>query len=184
MLYILGGASRSGKTLLSRRCVREKQIPYFPLDGLFGALVNGSKEFDVKYADSLMERPVKMWPLTKELLKFFLSEEREYLVEGDTVLPSQINEFIAEGKDIKCCFLGYTQLTKDQKLAMVRQYHQGEKDWTKDISDEEMLRLIEEMIQFSKYLEQECMKYGIKYFDVSHDFEGVRNSAFEYLFGE
>ncbi len=44
--------------------------------------------------------------------------------------------------------------------------------------------MIDEMIQFSKYLQEECVKCGIKYFDVSHDFEGVRNAAFEYLFAE
>jgi ATP-dependent Zn protease len=38
MLYIIGGASRSGKTLLARRAVVEKKIPYFPMDALFGAL--------------------------------------------------------------------------------------------------------------------------------------------------
>jgi len=184
MLYVIGGASRSGKTLLSRRVVAEKQIPYFPLDALFGALAHGAPELGVRYESSLMDRPVKMWPLVKHLLNTFLKEEREYLVEGDSILPSQINEFIVEQKPVKCCFLGYTDLTKDEKLSLIRQYHQGEIDWTKNISDKEMLIMIDEMIEFSKYLEQECAKYSIKYFDVSHDFESVRNEAFEYLFAQ
>jgi hypothetical protein len=184
MLYILAGASRSGKTLLARRAVTEKQIPYFPLDALFGALANGAPEFGVKYENSLMERPVKMWPLTKPLFDIFLDEEQDYLVEGDSLLPSQIQELLAEQKKIRCCFLGYTELNKEEKLALVRQYHQGDIDWTKSISDEEILPMINEMIKFSKYLKDECLKYGIKYFDVSHDFEGVRNTAFEYLFAE
>ena len=182
MLYVIGGASRSGKTLLARRAVTEKQIPYFPIDALFGALAHGAPEFGVKYQDSLMERPVKMWPITKHLFNFFFKEEQEYLIEGDSFLPSQINELLVEQKPIRCCFLGYTDLTKDEKLALVRQYHQGDIDWTRGISDEEMLTMIDEMIQFSKHLQKDCAKYGIKYFDVSHDFEGVRNTAFEYLF--
>ncbi len=184
MLYVIGGASRSGKTLLSRRAVFEKQIPYFPLDALFGALVHGAPELGVQYEDSFINRPIKMWPLAKHLFNMFLKEERDYLIEGDSILPSQINELIADQKQIKCCFLGYAELTKEEKLALVRQFHQGDIDWTKDLPDEKMLPMIDEMIEFSKYLQQECAKYGIKYFDISHDFEGVRDAAFEYLFAE
>lgn len=184
MLYVLGGASRSGKTLLSRRAVDEKKIPYFPLDALFWTLAKGAPEVGVRYEDPLVERAVHMWKLAKHLLGSFLREERGYLIEGDSIVPSQVNELIAEGKSVRCCFLGYTQLTKDEKLTLVRQHHQGDIDWTRKIPDEEMLPMIDEMIEFSKYLKQECAKYNIKYFDVSHDFEGVRNEAFEYLFAE
>lgn len=184
MLYIIGGASRSGKTLLARRAVVEKQIPYFPLDGLFGMLAHGAPEFGVRYESSLLERPVKMWPLSKHLFNFFFKEEGKYLIEGDTILPSQIHELIAEQKPVRCCFFGYTELTKEEKLALVREHHQGDIDWTKGISDQEMLPMVDEMIQFSKYLKEECAKYDIKYFDVSHDFENVRNEAFDYLFAE
>ncbi len=182
MLYVIGGASRSGKTLLARRAVTEKQIPYFPLDALFGTLAHGAPESGVRYEDSLLDRPIKMWPLAKHLFNFFFKEEQNYLIEGDSILPNQIHELIVEEKPIKCCFFGYAELTKNEKLSLVRQHHQGDIDWTKGISDEEMLTMIDEMIQFSKYLQQECSKYGIKYFDVSHDFKGVRDKAFEYLF--
>ncbi len=182
MLYVLGGTPRSGKTLLSRRAVAEKQIPYFPLDALFYMLVQGAPEFGVHYDNALVERPLKMWRLTKHLFGSLAEDEREYLIEGDSILPSQISELIGEGKPIKGCFLGYTELTTDEKFSMIRTYHQGDIDWTKDMADEKLLPMIDEMIEFSKFLKEECSKYGIKYFDVSHDFEGVRNQAFEYLF--
>lgn len=182
MLYVIGGASRSGKTLLSRRVVVEKQIPYFPLDALFSALAHTAPEFGVRYEDSFTDRPTKMWQLAKHLLNAISNEEKDYLIEGDSILPSQINELIVEGKQIRCCFFGYTELTKNEKLALIRQYNQGEIDWTQRISDEEMLPRIEKKIQFSKYLQEECAKYGIKYFDISHDFESTQNEAFEYLF--
>jgi hypothetical protein len=131
-----------------------------------------------------MDRPTKMWPLVKPLLGFFFDEEQDYLVEGDSMLPKQIHELLLEQKPVRCCFLGYTNMTKDEKLSLVRQYHQGNIDWTRGISDAEMLPMIDEMIQFSKHLQEECGQYGIKYFDISHDFDAVRNEAFEYLFAE
>lgn len=184
MLYVLGGAARSGKTILARRAVVEKQIPYFPLDALFGALAHGAPQFGVRYEDSFIDRANNLWPLAKHLLDVFFKEESKYLIEGDSLIPNRVNKLIVEGQSIKCCFLGYAELTKEEKLALVRQYHQGKIDWTKGISDEEMLPMIDDMIQFSKYLKEECAKYEIRYFDVSHDFEGARKEAFEYLFAE
>ena len=182
MLYVIGGASRSGKTLLARRVVDEKRIPYFPLDALFGALANGAPELGVAYKDSLIERPAKMWPISKPLFNVFLEEEGDYVIEGDSILPSQLKELMAAGKPVRGCFLGYTELSAEEKLALVRTHHQGDIDWTRGIPDEDMRGLVTEMIAFSKYLEAECAQHGIRYFDISHDFEGVRDQAFEYLF--
>lgn len=182
MLYVLGGASRSGKTLLARRAVAERQVPYFPLDALIYSLVHGAPELGIRYENPFTERSRKMWPVAKPFLSFFFKEERDYLIEGDLILPSQVNELISEGKPVTCCFVGYAELTKEQKLTLIREYHQGDTDWTKNISDKEMLPMIDEMIEFSKYLKEECKKYNIKYFDLSHDFEGVRSEVFEYLF--
>lgn len=170
--------------MLSRRAVSENKIPYFPLDALFGGLVRGAPESGVTYDDSFVERPHKMWSIAKQMLNFFLEEEKNFLVEGDSILPSQINELLQEGKQIRSCFLGYADLTKEEKLALVRKYHQGETDWTRGIPDEEMLRNVEQMIDFSKFLKEECAKYNLEYFDVSHDFEGVRDAAFAYLFSK
>ena len=182
MLYIIGGAPRSGKTMLSRRVVSEKRIPYFPLDALFEALANGAPQLDLHYEDSLLSRPIKMWPISQHFFNFFFREEKDFLIEGDSILPSHVHEMVTTGKLIKSCFFGYTDLTRGEKLILVRKHHQGDIDWTKGLSDEKMLSMIDEMILFSKYLNEECDKYSIKYFDVSHDFEGVRNVAFEYLF--
>ena len=184
MLYVIGGASRSGKTLLARRIVSEKQIPYSPLDALFGALANGAPEFGVRYDDSFTERPLKMWPIVKEFFNFYFREEKDFVIEGDSILPSQVYEMITAGKPIKVCFIGYAEITQDEKFAMVRKYHQGEIDWTQGISDAEIIPMIDNMIEFSKWLKEECDKYKIKYFDISHDFEATHQKIFNHLFDE
>lgn len=182
MLYVLGGASRAGKTSLSRRAVTDLEIPYFPLDSLLYGFVKGLPQLAISWDQSFVERAEKAWPVAKHMFNFFLEEERDFLIEGDSILPSQVSELAAEGKPVRCCFLGYTELTKDEKLALIRKYHQGDIDWTKGVSDEEMLKMVDQMIKFSKYLEDECSQFGVKYFDVSHNFDGVRAEAFEYLF--
>ncbi len=184
MIYIVGGASRSGKTLLSRRVVSEKKIPYFPLDAVCSGLSKGVKEFEEFYSQPFIVRAEKLWPVVKPIINSFLDEEDNFLLEGDSILPKQVSEFNSNSGSVKACFFGYPQLTKEEKLKLVRTYHQGDKDWTKDISDQKMLTIIDEMIEFSNYLKKECAKYDIAYFDISHDFEGPREEAFNYLFSQ
>ena len=183
MIYILGGASRSGKTLLSRRAVSEKKVPYFPLDALFSGLVDGAPQLYIRYEQSFVDRAETIWPITKPTLNFFLKEEGDFLIEGDSILPKQVHEIREQNKETKSCFIGYAKLRNVEKLSLIRKYHQGNTDWTKDISDDELVLLIDQMIEFSNYLKNECSKYQIPYFDISHDFDKPRLEAFEYLFG-
>lgn len=182
MIYILGGASRSGKTLLARKAVEEKAIPYFPLDALFGGLASGAPQFGVTWNQAFVDRSEKMWTITKPVAGFFFQEEREFLIEGDAILPKQVRELMNEGNQLRSCFIGYAKLSREEKFTQIRLHHQGERDWTKDISNDDLYAYVDEMIEFSKYLENECKVHNIAYFDISDDFYGSRNQAFSYLF--
>jgi 2-phosphoglycerate kinase len=182
MIYILGGASRSGKTLLARQAVAEKQIPYFPLDALFGGLASGAPQFGVTWNQAFIERAEKMWPILKPTLGFFFNEERDFLIEGDAILPKQVRELMDEGNEVRSCFLGYAELTREEKFTHIRTHHQNNRDWTKDIADNELYGYIDEMLEFSNYLKSECTTHNIPYFDISKDFANPRNQAFNYLF--
>jgi 2-phosphoglycerate kinase len=182
MIYILGGASRSGKTLLARRAVEEKHIPYFPLDALFGGLASGAPEFGVTWNQEFIDRAEKLWPILKPTLGFFVSEERDFLIEGDAILPKQVRELMDEGNEVRSCFLGYAELTREEKFTHIRTHHQDNRDWTKDIVDNELYGYVDEMLEFSKYLKSECATHNIPYFDISKDFELPRAEVFNYLF--
>ena len=181
MLYILGGAPRSGKTLLSKRMLVEKHIPYFPIDALIGTLTEGLPELEITHKQPFITKSERLWKLTKHLFDFFLINEEEYLIEGDAILPSQVKKLVDEGKNIRACFVGYTKLNPEEKLKSLRKYGDGKKDWTNNQTDETMLLILERTIDYSKYIKGECEKYGIKFFDVSSDFEKVCDQVFDYM---
>ena len=57
MLYLIGGASRAGKSLLARRLLVEHGVPGFPLDALMMAAVRQTEHgFAVRYGDSAYQR--------------------------------------------------------------------------------------------------------------------------------
>jgi hypothetical protein len=184
MLYIIGGVSRSGKSLLAHKILKEKLIPFFPLDGLIGMLTHSAPEHGVRHQNDFVDKSEKTWKFSKELFKYLFKTQELYLVEGDCILPKQIAELQVDyPQEIKSCFMGYTTLTAKQKLDLVRMYNKGEEDWTNKHDDEAMLEMIEAMIVYSKYLKGECEKYNIPFFDVSENFEKVQDEAYEFLIG-
>lgn len=182
MIFILGGASRSGKTLLAHRAVLEKGMSYFPLDALVEGVVSGAPKVGVVYSQSFQERATRLWPVAKPLIGFLFHQRWDFLVEGDTILPSQVHELQQESGMVKSCFLGYADMESDEKLAHIRFFQQGASDWTNNLSDDTLLAQVDVMIEFSNYLRDECAKYGIRYVDVSKDFAQGGAEAFQYLF--
>jgi hypothetical protein len=182
MLYLIGGASRSGKSLLAQRLVKEKEVPYFPLDALIVMFASAAPELGVSHDLAFIEKSKKAWSFTEDLFKHFLDEEESYTIEGDCILPYQIHEFKNKyNKEIRCCFIGYTKLLPETKLKFVRDHNRGETDWTNKQTDNDMIGMIEQMIEYSKFLKEECAKYNIEFFDVSDDFTATQEKAFEYL---
>ena len=183
MLYIIGGAPRSGKSKISRRMLVEKQVSYFPMDVVTTVLEGFQKTVGVFEGQDFIEKSQKSWVAVKNLLDHLYETEENYLVEGDNILPSQISNFLNmyNSKDIRICFVGYIELDPREKLRTIRENSGGKDDWTKIVSDEELLPMIQEMIEFSRYLKSECEKYGFKFFDVSHDFIKTQQEVFDYL---
>lgn len=182
MFYIIGGAPRSGKSMLAQKMVREKQVPSFPLDALIGTLTFAAPEFNINHDQPFTKKSEMVWKFTEHLFGYFLEAEDSYLVEGDCILPVHTAELIKKyPKDIRVCFLGYTDLSMEQKLNFIRTFNRGELDWTNEHTDEALLPMIDRMIEYSKFIKTECTRYNIPYFDVSVNFEETHKKVYEYL---
>lgn len=185
MLYIIGGASRSGKSIISRRLLAEKQVPYFPLDVLISSIEGVRNDLGIFHGQDFIQKASQLWKhsITRNLFEHLALYEKNYLVEGDCILPEQIHEIQQKFSDsqLRVCFVGYPELTPTEKLSIIRKYNDNLDDWTVKHDDEKMLGYINEMIEYSKYLKDECEKYGIKFFDVSKDFDKVHEEIYLYL---
>lgn len=181
MLYILGGSSRSGKSIIARRFVAEKQIPFFGIDFLITTLQE-IPELGIHHGDQYEIKAERIWPLIKPMLLHLASEEPKYLIEGDGILPKHINELSKENPEkVKACFVGFCDISPEEKLKIARDKGGNQDDWTKKYSDEEMIGFIKGMIDYSNYLKRECNKYSIKYFDCSQNFPTFLDQVFDYL---
>jgi hypothetical protein len=169
---------------LAHKILKEKLIPFFPLDGLVGMLTHSAPEHGVRHQNDFVDKSEKTWKFSKELFKYLFKTQESYLVEGDCILPKQLAELqVKYPEQIKCCFLGYPSVSAKHKLDLVRTFHLGEKDWTHKHDDEAMIEMLEAMITYSKHLQEECKKYNIPFFDVSEDFEKIQTDAYNFLVG-
>jgi hypothetical protein len=182
MLYLVGGASRSGKSLLARRLLMRQHIPYFSIDILMMGLFNGYPAFGLDTEASGIVLGEMLWPILRAMAVNILEEKLyhpTYLLEGVELLPKHVAELIQTYPgQIRACFIGYTRLEPAAKLPVVRQH---EKDWGNYYTDEEALAFLAGEVEFSRYLQHECAAYNLRYFDCSEDIMGTVEEAMQYL---
>jgi hypothetical protein len=184
LLYLIGGPARSGKSLLARRVLQLRQTPYFCADYLASGLAAGAPGLGVRHEGPSRERGELIWPVLSGILRNLVEVEPEYLVEGDALLPDRVAAFRAEhGGRVRACFLGYPSCSPAAKAASIRSHPSPVNDWVAGMSDPDLRALVAEMVTFSRFLESECRKHDIEYFDGSQDFTLALRRAEAYLLG-
>lgn len=184
MIYILAGSARSGKSILARKLLKEKNVPYFNTDILTFALEQGAPELHVGFKMHAMERAEPMWPLLKPIIDKTIEYVPHYVIEGDSFLPKLLHEVQAQHPDeVKVVFTGFTRMSSEEKLDNIRKYMMSKDNWTHEFSNEELLPFIQSMVDFSKYLEEECRQYSLPYFDTSENFLESVDQVYQYLVG-
>jgi hypothetical protein len=170
MLIFLAGAARTGKSMLSRRLLAKRMIPFLSVDVLMMGLVRGKPELKIRHDEGALVTGEYIWPVVYEMSRSLLYDQTDYLFEGE-LLPYQIAKQRDEAPgQIIGCFLGYDQIDPHEKLRTIRQFSGFPNDWPQEVDDAKLLAIVEREIAFSRYLRQECQRYDLPYFDFSHSF--------------
>ena len=182
MLYMIGGAPRSGKTTLARRMFAEHGVPYFSIDTLIASLASAMPELGMRVSDPALKRMEVVWPMIRKVACDILHSGDDLLLEGDVLLPKHLIEFgHSTHAGIKACFIGYADVDPEKKLRAIREHVAAGIDWTEELDDARLLNLIGELRTFSEYLRRECCHYKIPYFDGSVCFASAIRDAKTYL---
>ena len=168
---IIFGGSRCGKSTLARRISRKFNYNLISLDFLITAFQYGMPNLNINHLrrDEVMLNDISsfMYSYIRALNHDSKnSYDVNYVIEGcylkldDFVEKFNINNFMI-------IVLGYddsaTQLFNDIRT------HDTIKDWTKDLSDEDLLKYCNRVIEDCKKLKEYCLKRKIPYFDMSGD---------------
>lgn len=181
MLFFIGGAARTGKGLLVRRLLAERQLPYLNLDVLKMGLARGAPAYGIDPDAGALQVAARLWPVVREMSISLLYDRVDYVLEGE-LLPKDVAALQqAYPAQIRACFLGYATITPEQKLHEIRLYGGHPNDWPQSYTDADLLTIIKREIAFSHYLPAECTKYDFRYFDTSHQFIQTLDEVVEYL---
>jgi 2-phosphoglycerate kinase len=182
MLYLISGASRSGKTMIAEKILARKNLPYVSLDWLVMGFTNGMPEcgiHDLLFPDEIAK---KLWGFLQAMCESMLFQDVDCVIEGEAVLPELVSELLKKHPDkIKICFLGYTDIEADKKADAIKEFSTGITDWLSSKPDEYIIDHINNMVVHSRMIKAGCKKFSIRYFDTSKDFIGTVDKAMEYL---
>ena len=185
MLFLVSGTSRSGKTLIAKKLLADKRIPYLSLDWLMMGFNDGIPEYGIHHLLWPNEIAEKMAPFLLGMIDSMLVDGVDYVIEGEAMLPELVADLVEKHPDkIKAVFVGYTEIDVKDKVALVKKHADGENDWLTNESDEYIRDHIENMIAYSKMIKDGCKKRGLTYFDTSADFSGTIEAATDFLVGD
>ncbi|NNE70553.1 MAG: hypothetical protein HKN29_09360 [Rhodothermales bacterium] len=182
MLYLVSGSSRSGKTTIAQRILKQEGIPYLSLDWIMMGFTNGMPEFGIHD---------KLWPdeIAKRLESFLVAmcesvlwTGQNLVIEGEAILPQSARGLIvSHPEQVRACFLGFANVDIDQKVREAKTYSSGERDWLTEESDATIRNHIKNMVEHSRLIEAQCKANGIQYFDTSTGFLATIDEATAYL---
>lgn len=182
MLFLVSGASRSGKTRLSRRVLANKRIPYLSLDWLMMGFNDGMPDSGIHHLLWPDEIAEKMEPFLLGMINSMLVDGMDYVIEGEAMLPGMVADLVKHHSgNVRAVFLGYAKVALADKVAEIKKYGTAESDWLTRLSDDFIADHIENMIVQSQRVEAACREYRLPYFDTGEDFLGAVDAAADFL---
>ena len=177
MHVIIAGAARSGKTTLSLM-LNEYGYTHYKMDSIKRGIC---ESYFLKYDDWEDVSPI-MCRIINRIIEDNKTDtnymKEKYLFDTPFLYPKDIEMINTE--DTKVVFLGYAHIDIENEMKLIRE-HDEENYWTNKISDEALRKETYDNIEFSKYLEDECNKLGIKYFDTSNNRNDVLKEVLDYI---
>lgn len=137
--------------------------------------------------DVVPELGIRHGNLESEEFKKFLASYSQNLfkytkhniIDLEKLPPDFTKQFINEDESI-VVYMGYPSITPEEKLSQMRE-HDTKFDWTRNLSDEELLELLGHHIETSKNLKQEAEENGFTFIDTSYNRDETIKRTFDKL---
>lgn len=171
MIYIIGGASRSGKSIAAKKFSHIHSIPYFSIDWLMMGLKHGAPSLQVD--DNLLPDEIarKIWPTLYSMIECMIHQRVDYILEGEAIVPELLKELTEKYPlGISSVFLGYEPVSIENKVNEVIRHSAIAKDWISDKSNEYITEHVINMAKHSQFIRKQCLINNMIYIDTTEDF--------------
>lgn len=80
MIFLISGASHTGKTVLAQKMLEKYHIPYLSIDHLKMGLIRSGNTLLTPEDDE--ELTAYLWPIVREMIKTAIENQQDLIVEG------------------------------------------------------------------------------------------------------
>lgn len=160
--------------MVARRISSVLGLSHVPLDPVVTAFQEHFPEHGIVHHN------LNLKVICKNFLPFLTTMLKELNVEGTFfcadsyhVLPDGAAQ-LSKNLPLKTIFLGYPNLSVEQKLADIRRFTAAN-DWAAELPDSQMRTLISKFIDESNFIQAECARLHLPFVDTGTEF----NTALE-----
>lgn len=206
MIYLIGGPPRVGKSTAAKLLSEKLSVPYLATDDLQKVIrayvpveeypeklpfhfieakaeYNNDQIYATHSTSELVAAYIKQsafyWTGFKQLITYFLKENRNYIIEGHILHPAFLQELAATD------LLKIAYLYKSDRELVVDGLHknQAEHDWVleRTTQAETFERLATTLIEYGEYLRGQAQVYELPYFEMSQKFQEKIAEVVEFL---
>lgn len=176
---IIAGVPRAGKSTMSNMLSRRFGYQHVSMDSIIAGFENVFPQLGIKWWPSSADESEQIDILrnASEKVALFIKamlESEEYdefepgmVVDVYQLLPEHYMRYL-NGKNCEIAYFITSDVTPEERFAIHRKYD-TEKHYSFDFSDEEMLSHCTFVIERSRFLREQCIKYGLPYFETAKD---------------
>jgi hypothetical protein len=167
MMYLVGGAPRVGKSMLSQQTARKLGISWISTDVLKELLrVQATDAIGVRWNEPATIVATAKWffPYLERFIWGVSAMAEHYLIEGVDFLPAQIAE-LAATYPIRCVFLGCSEMTPE-RFEQFPGLSPGYIGLPEDLRQQ----IVQHVPMHSMLVQREAEQFGYPYIDMVGDF--------------
>lgn len=153
MVYLIGGSSHVGKTLIAQKLMERTGYPYTSLDHLkMGFIRSGMTDLTV---EDDIEMRYWMWPFVTGMIKTVIENEQNLILEG-CYIPSEWKDSFSEEElsHIRCIFIVMSEPYIRKHFTEIVDYANAIEKRLDDRPD------MERLIECSDAFRKDCEKYN------------------------
>ncbi len=158
MVYLITGASHTGKTALAQRLLEKYKYPYLSIDHLKMGLIR-SGYTDLTPLSSDRELTEYLWPVVREIIKTVIENGQNLVVEGCYIPFDWEKDFAAEYREkiqYRCLVMSEEYIRSHysdiKKFANVAEQRIDDSDCT-----------LETLLRDNAKMLEGCIKHGTRY---------------------
>lgn len=183
---IIAGVPRAGKSTIAHRLAARYGYQHISMDSIIAGFERCFPETGVNtYAglssmDTLRMISGKMAPFVRAMLDSAEYDEFEpgMVLDMYQLLPEDYMKHIY-GANCEIYYFITSDVTPQERFAIQKKYD-TEKDYTFYKSDEELREGAVYIVEQSRLMKEQCLKYGLRYFETARDREQIFEDFLKY----